>query len=194
MTEYQNTAHPDRDWWTALWGDPADTLDALGIDGGPLVDLCCGDGYFSVEAARRCSPVYGVDLEAELLAPLDEAADAAGVDLETIEADARDLESVIPEPVDTVLLANTLHGVPDKIALADVVHDTLVENGRFVIINWFDKPAEATTVLGEPRGPPRELRMTPNETRQTIEPSGFESVETVELNDSHYGIVFERVE
>lgn len=192
MAEFQNTAQPDRNWWSALWGDPADTLDVLGIDGGSLVDLCCGDGYFTVEAARRCDPVYGVDIDPELLSVLDQRTSDAGVAVETIEADARDLKSVIPERVDTILLANTFHGVPDQSALADAVHDTLAEGDRFVIVNWYDKPAEETTVLGEPRGPPRKLRMTPTETRATVEPAGFETVETVELNDSHYGLVFDR--
>lgn len=193
MAEFQNTAHPDRDWWTALWGDPTDTLDALDIHNGSLIDLCCGDGYFTVAAAQRCSPVYGVDLDPDLLATLDERAEAAGVDIETIEADARDLESVVPDPVDTVLLANTLHGVPDKTGLANAVRDTLDEDGRFVIINWFDEPADETTVLGEPRGPPRELRMTPDKTREVVEHSGFQTTELVTLNDSHYGLILERV-
>jgi hypothetical protein len=38
-----------------------------------------------------------------------------------ITADARDLATVLPEVVDFVLLANTLHGVPDKPALVQAI-------------------------------------------------------------------------
>lgn len=193
MAEFQNTGHPDRDWWRALWGDPADTLDALGIDGGSLVDLCCGYGYFTVEAARRCDPVYGVDLDEDLLGTLDTRTADSGVDVDIRQADARDLPDTVPERVATVLLANTFHGVPDKEALATAVHATLVPGGRFVVVNWYDVPADETTVLGEPRGPPEDLRLSPEATRRAVEPAGFETVETVPLTDSHYGVVFERV-
>lgn len=192
MTEFQNTGHPDRDWWRALWGDPADTLDALGIDGGSLVDLCCGDGYFTVEAARRCDPVYGVDLDADLLADLETRTRDADCTVDTVQADARDLAAVVPGPVDTVLLANTFHGVPDQHALAAAVHDTLVDDGRFVVVNWHDAPPQETTVLGDPRGPPQDLRVTPDATRAAVEPAGFTADAVVDLNDSHYGITFRR--
>lgn len=192
MTEFRNTTHPDRDWWHALWGDPADTLDALGIDGGSLVDLCCGDGYFTIEAARRCTPVYGVDLDADLLEELDARATDSDCTVDVIHADARDLGDAVPERVDTVLLANTFHGVPDQTALAAGVHDSLVTGGRFVVVNWDDKPAAETAVLGKPRGPPETLRISPEDTASVVEPAGFETREIVHLTDSHYGIIFEK--
>lgn len=192
MTEFEYSTQPDRNWWSALWGDPAETLDALGIDGGSLVDCCCGDGYFTVEAARRCRPTYAVDLDGDLLSKLDHRAYEAGVTIETVEGDARDLPELVPDPVDTVLLANTLHGVDDQTALAGAVRDTLVPGGRFVVTNWHDMRPMETTVLDEVRGPPKPLRMTPEQTRESVEPAGFDAVETVDLPPYHYGVVFER--
>ena len=51
---FHATAMPDGDWWRALWPDPAAVVDALGIQSGTtVVDVGCGDGYFTAAIARR---------------------------------------------------------------------------------------------------------------------------------------------
>ena len=60
------TLMPDLDWWRALWPAPDATIGALGIrDGMTVVDLCCGDGYFTAAIARRVGVghVIGFDLD-----------------------------------------------------------------------------------------------------------------------------------
>lgn len=191
MDRFQNTAQPDRDWWSALWPDPEGTLRELGIDGGTLVDIACGDGYFTLPAAALVDHVYAVDIDPDLLGHLESAAEEAGVEnVDIIEGDARKLPSVLPEQVDTALIANTFHGIDEQTDFAADVREILTDGGRFVVVNWHDRPAEETTVLDEPRGPPDDLRMTPEETREAVEPAGFETMETVELEPYHYGIVF----
>ena len=193
MDRFRNTAQPDRDWWTALWPDPEGTLRALDIDDGTLADVACGDGHFTLPATNLTEYVYAVDLDAELLGRLEgrlEKRDAGNV--ETIEGDARELPSLLPERVDTVLLANTFHGVDGRTAFATSVREALETDGRFAVVNWHGRPPEETTVLEEPRGPPTELRVTPDETIEAVEPAGFEAVELVELDPYHYGVVFRR--
>ena len=47
------TSMPDRDWWAALWPDPEGVLRQVGVEPGMTVlDLCCGDGYFTAPLAR----------------------------------------------------------------------------------------------------------------------------------------------
>jgi predicted methyltransferase len=47
------TSMPDRDWWSALWPNPADILRKIGIKSDMTVlDLCCGDGYFTAPLTR----------------------------------------------------------------------------------------------------------------------------------------------
>lgn len=192
MTEFRNTAQPDRDWWDALWPDPRGTLESLGIgDCRSLLDVCCGDGHFTIPAADLVSgPVYGVDLDPKLLGTL-ESRVGATERLETIEGDAMALPDLLPEPVACALLANTLHGVPEKQALAEAVAAVLEPGGRFVVINWIDAPSAETPVLDEPRGPPAELRMTPAETIGSIEPAGFDARETASVSPHHYAVTFE---
>jgi predicted methyltransferase len=43
------TTMPDADWWQALWPDPGTVLAEMGVEPGMVaVDLCCGDGLFTV--------------------------------------------------------------------------------------------------------------------------------------------------
>ena len=187
------TGMPDRDWWAALWPDPEATLRALGVTTDmTALDLCCGDGWFTAPLARltggRC---YGLDLDPEMLAKArDEAARAGSQVAGWIEADARDLPALLPEKVDFVLIANTFHGVPDRSALASAAASVLKPGGLFAIVNWHARPREETVVLGEPRGPKTDMRMTPEQTRAVVEPAGFELEKLVELPPFHYGAVF----
>lgn len=187
------TVMPDRDWWAALWPDPAATLRALGITPDMTVlDLCCGDGWFTAPLAvltgGRC---HGLDLDPEMLAKAREEVARAGTTVAGwIEGDARELPSLLPGKVDFVLIANTFHGVPDQTALSAAIAAVLKPGGRFAVVNWHAKPREETPVLGELRGPRTEMRMTPEQTRAVVVPAGFQLHELVELPPYHYGAVF----
>jgi hypothetical protein len=51
---------------------------------------------------------------------------------------------------------------------------------------------EETTVLGEPRGPKTELRMSPIQTIEVVLAAGLKLTQLVEVPPYHYGAVFER--
>ena len=193
MVEFRNTEEPDADWWSVVWPDPGETLRTLGAgDHASFLDLCCGTGRFTLAAPALVEgPVYGYDLDTAALEELSERAADEGVAIETIEGDAMAV-SELAEPVEYVLFANTLHGVPEKTLLAERVREAITPGGRFVVINWIDASPEETPVLGEPRGPPEELRMAPDETVAAVEPAGFEASETVSVSPHHYAVVFER--
>lgn len=189
------TTMPDHDWWAALWPDPETVLRSLGIDADmTVVDLCCGDGYFTAPLARIVGgKVYGLDIDPEMLARCQAELDRAGLTVKAlICADARDLSSVLPGKVDYVLIANTFHGVPDQAALSRAVAAVLRPAGRFAVVNWRPLPREKTVVLGKPRGPRTALRMTPEAVRRVVEPAGFTLDQIVDLPPFHYGAVFRR--
>jgi hypothetical protein len=51
---YPTTGIPDPDWWEALWPRPNKVVAALGVQpGGEAVDLCRGDGLYTVSLAPR---------------------------------------------------------------------------------------------------------------------------------------------
>jgi ubiquinone/menaquinone biosynthesis C-methylase UbiE len=189
------TSMPDRDWWAVLWPDPLATLCALGIAPGmTVVDLCCGDGYFTAPLARLLGGrVHALDLDPAMLAAARAEADRQGVAvLGWHQGDARDLDRIVPGGADYVLIANTFHGVPDQATLAAAVVRVLVPGGRFGIVNWHPRPREATTVLGKPRGPKTEMRMAPATVAAVVEPAGFVLERETELPPFHYGVVFRK--
>lgn len=189
------TGMPDRDWWAALWPDPAATLKALGVTANMTVlDLCCGDGWFTAPLARLTGgKVFALDLDPGMLAAARAEVEKAGATvLDWLEGDARDAGRLLPHRVDYVLIANTFHGVPDQTGLANAAAACLQPRGRFAVVNWHVRPREETPVLGQPRGPKTEMRMTPDQTRVVVEPAGFVLAETVELPPYHYGAVFRR--
>ncbi|HEX7389067.1 MAG TPA: class I SAM-dependent methyltransferase [Acidiphilium sp.] len=192
-SSFPATSMPDRDWWAALWPDPAATLRQIGIATGMAVlDLCCGDGYFTSALAKLTGGrVQALDLDPAMLEQAKAEAERQGVSVTRwIRTDARDLAGCIDVPVDCVLIANTFHGVPDQAGLARAVRTVLRPGGIFAIINWHRLDRETTTVLGKPRGPATAMRMTPDAVGAVVEPEGFTKTAIVELPPYHYGIVF----
>ena len=186
---------PDPGWWEALWPDPAKVLKDVGVTPGmEVVDLCCGDGWFTFPLAMIARSVIAIDIDAALLeAAKVRIADRGGAPNCTfVEADAYNLALVVPAPVDHVFLANAFHGVPDKPRLARAVHHVLKPGSLFAIVSWYARPREETPVLGEPRGPATALRMTPEQTIVAVEPGGLRFRNRVEVSPYHYGAVFER--
>jgi hypothetical protein len=65
--------------------------------------------------------------------------------------------------------------------LARAVREALRPDGRFVIVNWHQCDREETTVLGEPRGPRTELRLSPKQTVEAVQTSSLVLARIVEL-------------
>jgi len=196
MERFQNTKQPDWDWWGRLWPTPGGTLRRLGVEpGASIAEVGSGNGYFALPAARIADPgtVYAVDVDERLLDELETLATQQAIEnVVAVHGDARELRSVLPEPVDVVLVANTFHGIDDPDAFVDGVIDALADGGRFVVVNWHAEPRTSTTVAGEPRGPPTERRLTPQETKTAVaDGTELSVVETVELLPHHYGVLFE---
>ena len=188
------TTMPDADWWEALWPKPAKVLTDLGIQPSmDVVDLCCGDGLFTAPLALMSRRVVGIDIDPNMLATTRAKMTASGAtNYELIEGDAYDVAQLVHRPVDFVLMANTFHGVPDKLRFSRAVAAILKPDGRFAVVNWHRRPREETTVLGEPRGPKTDMRMTPADVVATVTPAGLSLVNIVKLPPYHYGAIFEK--
>lgn len=188
------TAMPDSDWWQALWPEPRQMLVDLGIGPGmDVVDLCCGDGHFTTPLARLARHVAAVDIDPRMLERAHAKVTAEGItNCLFVEGDAYDLPSLVPWQADVVLMANTFHGVPDKPRLARAVWMVLRPGGCFAVVNWHRRPREETAVLGTPRGPRTEMRMSPEDVAAIVEPAGFELDRVIELPPYHYGAIFRK--
>ena len=195
MTQmFPASAMPDPDWWEALWPEPERTVASLGITSGMrVIDLCCGDGLFTLPIARLAAEVVAIDLDSEMLKRVRARLDAAGIsNCRVVEGDAYRVAELSFGAADMVVMANTFHGVPDKARLCHAVASALKSGGQFVVVNWHRRPREETTVLGRPRGPQTELRMTPDDVVAAVEPAGFIRAGVIELPPYHYGAIFQK--
>jgi SAM-dependent methyltransferase len=191
---FEGTEMPTAGWWEALWPDPAGVLAAVlmrpGMD---VIDLCCGDGWFTLQIAKIARHVAAIDIDPAMLEVARHRLAEGGVsNCDFIAGDAYDIASLWPRPVDFVFLANAFHGVPDRARMARSVRDALKQSGRFAIVNWHARPREQTTVLGEPRGPATQLRMSPEQTIKSAQVDGLNVLQLVDVPPYHYGAVFAR--
>lgn len=193
MTLFPATSMPDRDWWTALWPHPEEVLRAVGIRPGMTVlDLCCGDGYFTAPLAKLVEgKVIALDIDCGMLDRAKAEVARIGATVQRwICADALALSQHLSEPVDFVLIANTFHGVPDQEGLAGAVKAVLRPDGIFAVINWNPARREDTPVLGQPRGPRPAMRMSPEAVAAVVVPAGFQPLQVIQLPPYHYGFLF----
>jgi SAM-dependent methyltransferase len=189
---FEGTEMPTAGWWEALWPDPAKVLSEVGLQPAmDVVDLCCGDGWFTLQIARRARHVRAIDIDRQLLdMARTRLVESGAANCTFVEGNAYDLPKLVLAPVDFVFLANAFHGVPDRPRLMRAVDSILKPGGSLAIVNWHRRPREETTILGEPRGPKTELRMLPAETVAAGEAGGLIFGRLVELPPYHYAVVF----
>src|SRR5579872_1621619 len=191
---FEGTEMPTAGWWEALWPDPAAVLALLGLaPGTDVVDLCAGAGWFTLPIAKIARRVVAIDIDRDIMeVARHRLAESGATNFEFIEGDAYEIAGLVRRPVDFVFMANAFHGVPDRARLARAIGETLKPGGHFVVVNWHRRPREETTVLGEPRGPKTELRISPEQTIKSAEAGGLRLVKLVETPPYHYGVLFQR--
>lgn len=189
---FQGTEMPTAGWWEALWPDPAGVLAKVGVRPGMnVIDLCSGDGWFTLQIAKMAHHVVAIDIDPNMLEVARHRLTEAGVEnCDFVAGDVYELGRLWPQRVDFVFMANAFHGVPDRPRLAKAVATVLKPGGLFAIVNWHKRPREETMILGEPRGPKTELRVSPETTKTAVEASGLKLSSLIEIPPYHYGAVF----
>jgi ubiquinone/menaquinone biosynthesis C-methylase UbiE len=132
---FEGTEMPNAGWWEALWPDPAGVLASVGVKPNMAVmDLCSGDGWFTLQIAKLARHVVAIDIDTNLLDEARHRLTESGVtNCDFVAGDAYELGHLWPNPVDFVFLANTFHGVPDRERLARSVHSALAPSG---LLRW----------------------------------------------------------
>jgi ubiquinone/menaquinone biosynthesis C-methylase UbiE len=158
-----------------------------------VIDLCSGDGWFTLQIAKLARHVIAIDIDGKLLdTARTRLAEGKQLNCTFVEGNAYDIATLVNRQVDLVFLANVFHGVPDKPRLTRAVSKVLKPGGLFVIVNWHERPREETVVLGEPRGPATALRMSPETTNAAVQQAGLRPIHTIEILPYHYASLFEK--
>ena len=65
---FEATEMPSAGWWEALWPHPAGVLAAVGLKSDmEVIDLCSGDGWFTLYIAKAAHHVVAIDIDGNLL-------------------------------------------------------------------------------------------------------------------------------
>jgi SAM-dependent methyltransferase len=161
---------PDRDEWQK----PDLVMAELGLSPTSLVaDVGAGTGYFSVRIARVVTrgKVFAIDVEADMVRYLGERAKRESLPgIVPVKADPDDPK--IPEPVDVILVVDTLHHIGEREAYFAKLRSKLLPKGRIVIVDF----AKNATM-----GPPAEHRLTPEDVLSVAQKAGLTKVKEVSL-------------
>ena len=153
---------PARDEWQM----PARVIDALQLKPGQLVaDIGAGTGYFTVRLAKSpaAPSVYAIDIEPSMVEYVKQRAAREGLNnVVAVQASAE--RTNLPEPVDLVLVVDTYHHIPDRVAYFTALRARMKPGARLAIVD-FRKDS--------PEGPPVEFRFTPDQISAELARAGF---------------------
>ena len=146
-----------------------------------LVDIGCGDGFFSVLAAKKVGEngkVYGVDIDASAIERLKQKAKAEG--LLNITAKVGKAEDTVfcRECADFVFFSMDLHDFDDPVKVLLNVKQMIKPKGRLIDLDW--KKQEMSF------GPPVVIRFSEEKAAGLMRSAGFTVTNIEDAGSYHY--------
>ena len=170
---------PKRDEWQI----PERVIAALGLKARESVaDIGAGTGYFTIRLAKSAAKpvVYAVDIEPSMVehtlgrAKQEQLGNAIGV---KAGADRTNL----PAPVDVVLIVDTFHHLPNRVAYFRGLKQQLKPGARVAIIDWRKD---------SPEGPPFEFRYSPEQISAELAQAGLALAESHDFLPRQHFLIF----
>lgn len=159
------------------WLVPEEILMMIGLAPGmTFADIGCGEGFFSIPAARiagAAGRVVAFDINPESVERLKENATIEG--LANLTALAGSAETTIPCDLcaDITFLGTVLHDFANPAAALSNIRATLKTGGRLANLDWEKKPTEF--------GPPLDVRLDQAAAARLILDDGFRIESIAEL-------------
>lgn len=164
------------------WHRPRVNLESIGLRAGMVfIDVGCGDGFFTIPAARivgEAGRVYAVDVNAAAIERLKRKAEKEGVkNIYAVAAAAED--TVFCEGcADIVFYSTVLHDFKDPAKVLRNAKQMLKHGGKLVNIDWKKKP----TLFG----PPVHIRFSEEQAASLIKAAGFRIESVNDAGRNHY--------
>ena len=164
------------------WQDPEATLEKAGIiPGMTFMDIGCGNGFFTLPAARIAGgkgTVYALDADEKGIDMLKSKAHKEGLD-NIIAVVGRGEERVLCNAcADIVFFGNVLHDFQDASLVLTNARKMIAVHGRLYDVDW--KPIEMSL------GPPLRIRFSPEYASGLIVSAGFRVERTEDVGEYHY--------
>jgi ubiquinone/menaquinone biosynthesis C-methylase UbiE len=162
------------------WYNPEAILQEL-QSGMVFMDIGCGDGFFSILAAKKVGEngrVYAVDIDASAIERLKNKAKAEG--LKNITAKAGNAEDTVfcKECADIIFYSMDLHDFADPAKVLQNAKQMIKPNGRLIDLDW--------KKIDVPFGPPVAIRFSEEHAAGLMQSQGFKVAEVKEVGPYHY--------
>lgn len=170
---------------------PERSLDALGLkDGDLIVDMGCGNGYYSLRLATRIAPhghVMAVDVQQGMLDQLITRMDEAGIRNIYPILGEHDDPGLPPGKADWIFMVDVYHEFSNPAAMLAKIRTSLAPGGRVALYEYRGEQDPATIAFPIPR----DHKMTVDEVMSEWIPAGFRLVERHEFLPAQHLFVFE---
>jgi ubiquinone/menaquinone biosynthesis C-methylase UbiE len=174
--------HDDED--RKKWQDAAKILDLAGLLPGMIfVDVGCGEGFFSVPAARIVGfegRIYAFDINAEAIERLKQTAAEEGLQNIVAQVGRGEDTVLFEEQADMVFFGIDLHDFADASKVLANARKMIKPGGRLVDLDWKKKEMEL--------GPPLHIRFDEEKASGLITEAGF-LIESVSPSGAYHYII-----
>jgi ubiquinone/menaquinone biosynthesis C-methylase UbiE len=175
---------------TTKFFDPSHVLSQLDVREEMVVaDLGCGSGFFTFAASEIVGEkgiVYAVDVQKAVLSGIESKMRLYGSrNVKTVWADLEIPGStkIGENSVDLVIVATLLYQTKKHDVIFKEAKRIMKEKAKLLVLDW-----EKTEV---PVGPDVSLRVSKKDVRKKAETESFKFVNDIEVDEHHYGMVFE---
>ena len=169
------------------WYNPEAILRDLSA-GMVFVDVGCGDGFFSILAAKKVGTngkVYAVDSDASAIERLNRKAELEGLTNIVSKVGAAE-ETVFCEGcADLVFFSMVLHDFADPSKVLQNARKMVKPSGKLVDLDWKKQKM--------PFGPPSKIRFSVAHASRLIRDAGFRIGSAVDAGNYHYLVSAETV-